>query len=242
MSTATQNDIVLFGPPRHVTGRVPVVLSRSVLVLASITVGRETTVFRATLRPTTATSAELRLKLPAETPPGTYVGEATLDGETRRLQVRVEPVPKVSVQPRQSSISAAGAGQVEFEFVIMNEGNVPFTVPSADTFDLDDGVAQEKALGRSLRAPLNAGGRGVDAYFDQLRDAHGGEARVRVLKGAGVLAPGEQRQLRCALDIPAAVQRGRTYIGAWQLANTAHIVAADISAASRPATDKAESQ
>ncbi|MFN8571260.1 MAG: hypothetical protein U0132_04330 [Gemmatimonadaceae bacterium] len=224
MNAATENGIVLVGPPRRVTGRVPVALSKSVLVLASVTVGKETTVYRATLRPTGTNSAELRLKLPADTPPGTYVGEATIDGDAHRLQVRVEPVVKISIEPKQSMLAATGSAPVEFGFVIANEGNVPFTVPETDTFDLDDGVAQDKALGRSLRTPLATGAHAIDAYFDQLRDAHGGEARVRVQSGAGPLVPGEHRQLRCVVDTPPTAKSGRSYVGSWQLGNTAHTV------------------
>jgi hypothetical protein len=124
----------------------------------------------------------------------------------------------------------------------MNSGNVPFDVPKSDVFDLDDAVGQERALGKTLRAPLAKGERRVDLLFDELAVNHGGEAHVAVRSGAGRLAPGESRQLTCLLDVPATAKEGRSYTGPWRLGNTAHVIVADIMTSTRPSTKLAKTK
>lgn len=235
MSARDGDEIVLLGAPRTLSGRVPRRVPKSQVVPVSVTIGRESTVYRAALRPAVTGDSELRLRLPGDTPPGTYTGEATLDGKPQRVRLQVEPLLRLTVEPRQSHLSAQPGGRVEFTCFVGNQGNVPFDVPKSDTFDFDDAVAQDRALGRTLRAKLAEGEHPVDHLFDELRDAHGGEASVAVRAGAGPLVPGESRELTCALYVPAMAKAGRTYVGPWQLGNVAHVIVADIAAAVRPA-------
>ncbi|MEP7347782.1 MAG: hypothetical protein ABI877_21105 [Gemmatimonadaceae bacterium] len=234
MSARSEDDLALSGPPRNLTGFVTADISRSTVVPISITVGGQATIYRAFVRPHGNERIEIRLRLPSDTPPGVYHGEGTIDGKTRRVVVEVEPVMRIRVQPQQSNVTAAATSSVEFGFTVMNSGNVPFDVPKADVVDLDDAVGQDRALGRTLRAPLTQGERRIDRYFDELRESHGGEAHVAVRSGAGPLQPGESRQLTCLLDVPATAQVGRSYLGPWQLGNVAHVIVADIMASTRP--------
>jgi hypothetical protein len=235
MSAREGEDVVLLGAPRTLSGRVARRVTKSEVVPVSVTIGRESTVYRATLRPAATGDSELRLRLPAGTPPGTYTGEATLDGKPQRVRLQVEPLLRLTVEPRQSHLSAQPGSEVEFICVVANDGNVPFDIPKADTFDLDDAVAQDRALGRTLRAKLPEGEHPMDHLFDVLRDAHGGEASIAIRAGAGPLVPGDSRDLTCVLRVPASAQAGRSYFGSWQLGNVAHMVVADIAASVRPA-------
>lgn len=219
------DEITLSGPPRSMTGVYPFEVSGSTVVPISLSVGGESTIYRAVVR---AERNEIRLRLPGETAPGSYTGEATIEGKACRVVAHVEPIVRIRVQPRQTSVTAAPTAQVEFCCSVMNEGNVPFAVPKADVFDLDDAAGQDKALGRTLRAPLTGGERRIDRFFDELRDSHGGEARVAVRNGAGPLEPGESRELACVLTVPATAQAGRSYVGSWPLGNAAHVIVAEI--------------
>ena len=228
MSAAVGKEIALSGPPRNVTGVVPFDVSKSTVVPISISVGGESTVYRAVVRPAARGTGEIRLRLPVDTPPGVYGGESTIDGEPRRVTIAIESVMRIRVQPRQTTLTATATSTVEFGLTVMNSGNVPFDVPKADVFDLDDAIGQDRALGKTLRAPLAKGERRVDLLFDELAVNHGGEARVSVRSGAGRLAAGESRELTCLLDVPATAKEGRSYAGAWRLGNTAHVIVADI--------------
>ena len=234
MSTRYGEEITLGGPPRHITGIVPLVVSRGTVVPISISVGGQSTIYRAVVRPTGKERSELRLRLPAETPPGVYSGEGTIEGRPQRIMIVVEPVIRIQVQPKQTNVTAAATSSVEFGLTVMNSGNVPFDVPKTDVFDFDDSLGQDRALGRTLRAPLSQGERRIDRYFEELRESHGGEARVAVRSGAGRLEPGESRELTCLLDVPASARAGHSYLGPWQLGNAAHVIVADITSGARP--------
>jgi hypothetical protein len=242
--SARINEIALSGPPRNVTGVVPYSVARSSVVPMSINVRGESTVYRAVVRPVGKGTSEIRIRLPVDTPPGTYTGESTIDGEARRVTVKVDAALRISVLPKQTKVTTAATSTVEFGLTVMNGGNVAFEVPKSDAFDFDDAVGQERALGKTLRASLTQGERRIDRFFDELRENHGGEAQVSVRTGAGPLQPGESRELSCTLVVPATAKEGRSYTGPWTLGNTAHVIVADIKTSGRPrnGTPKAETR
>lgn len=213
---------------------VPLDASGDKVVPISVSVAGQPTIYRATVRPFGRDQSEIRLRLPADTPPGTYTGEGTIGGKPRGVVVEVEPVMNVRTQPRQTLLSAAPSARVEFGFSVQNAGNIAIDIPKLDTFDLDDDDGQDGALGRALRGSDTDGKRGVDRFFDELKQGHGGEARVLLKDGAGRLAPGETRALTCILEVPATVREGRTYVGAWDIGNAAHVIVCDIATTGRP--------
>lgn len=235
MSAQIGGEILLLGPPRNLSGRIALSVPKSAVTPVSITVGEGTTVYRATIRPAGPNASELRLRLPESIPPGTYTGEASLGGKPQRIRVSIEPLLRLTIEPRQSRLVVNGERAAEFSCVVTNDGNVAFDIPQSDTLDLDDGVAQDRALGRTLRAKLSEGEHPIDHLFDELRAAHGGEATVTVRAGAGTLYPGEARQLACVLHVPGMASPGRVYQGAWQLGTTSHFIVAEIHPNERPA-------
>ncbi|MEO6527937.1 MAG: hypothetical protein ABIP93_15060 [Gemmatimonadaceae bacterium] len=234
MTARGEKEIALAGPPRNVTGLFPFDVSRSTIVPMSLRAGNEAAVYRAVVRSAGRSLGELRLRLPLDTPPGKYAGESMIGGEMRRVMVDVLAEMRINVRPKISNVSASVAGSAELTLTVTNEGNVPLDVPKADTFDLDDATGKDRALGKSLRAPLTQGERRVDRFFEELREQHGGEARVTIRVGAGRLEPGQTRELRCLLQLPDTAKEGRSYSGAWHLGNAAHLVAADVVAKGRP--------
>lgn len=227
-------EIKLSGPPRNVTAIVPLDVARGTVVPISVSSNGQATIYRAVVRPLGAGTAELRLRLPDGLPPGTYNGEATLSGRPQAVIIDIEAVSRVRTDPRQTVVTTEPASSAPFTLTMTNTGNVPFDIPKADAIDLDDAVGQERALGRTLRAPLQAGERRVDRLFEELREGHGGEGRVTVRTGAGRLVPGESRVLSCVIDVGDAAKSGRSYLGVWQLGNAAHVIVADIMMSERP--------
>ncbi len=230
----TGADIALTGPPHNASAVVAIEPSGDRVVPVTLQLAGGPAMYRASVRPLGAGTSELRLKLPRETAPGTYTGQATVGGAQRAVVVEVEPVVRIQIQPKRTSFSGAPGSRSPFKIVIANGGNVPFDVPKSSALDLDSAEGQDRALGRSLRATLGPGERRVDRFFEELRDDHGGEARVVVTEGAGALGAGESRGLSCLLEIPDTAQVGRSYLGAWQLANASHVVVVDAVKGSSP--------
>ena len=228
------DEITLAGPPRNLTAIIPLDMARSTVVPISVTHAGQATIYRAVLRPVGIANAELRLRLPDDFASGTYSGEATLHGKPRAIFVEVQAVTRIRIDPRQTVVTAEPSSSVQFTVTVTNGGNEPFHIPKSDTLDLDDVAGQDRALGRTLRAPLETDERRVDRLFEELRQTHGGEGRITVRSGAGPLPPGESRVVSCVLDVPESAQPGRSYVGAWELGRVSHLIVADIMVGERP--------
>jgi hypothetical protein len=228
-------EITLSGPPTNASGLAPFPSSGSSMLPISLKLGDQLTVFNAAIRPFGQATSQIRLRLPPETPPGSYSGAGTIDGKPVGFAVVVEPVVRVRIHPKRTSLSVAAGSRTEFVITVMNAGNVPLDVPKSNPLDLDDAEGQDRSLGRALRATLKQGESRVERFFEEMRLKHGGEAQVTILQGAGGLAAGASADLTCLLEIPAAVQAGASYLGAWQLGNAAHVLALDVTKGSAPA-------
>jgi hypothetical protein len=227
-------EITLTGPPHNTSAIVRFGPSVDRIVPILLTIGEQPAVYKAVLRSFGEGASQLRLRLPRETPPGRYEGEASVGGKQLGAVVEVEAVAKLRLSPRRVQFSLEPGARTEFTVALANNGNVPFDVPKSAAFDLDDSEGQDRALGRALRATLEPGERRVDRFFDDLRESHGGEARLAVRDGAGTLTAGESRELRCSLDVPKTLVPGRDYLGAWPLGNTGLVVIVTATRGSSP--------
>lgn len=228
-------EITLTGPPHNASAIVRFGASVDRIVPIMLTIGDQPSVYKAVLRPFGEGASQLRLRLPRETPPGRYEGQASVNGKQLGAVVEIEPVAKLRLSPKRVELTLEPGGRTEFTVSVANNGNVPFDVPKSSAFDLDDSEGQDRALGRALRATLEPGERRVDRFFEDLRESHGGEARLAVRDGVGPLASGESRELRCTLDVPQTLVPGRVYLGAWPLGNTGLVVIVAATRGSSPA-------
>ena len=76
----TQGSITFTGRPGNLSAVVPADLATEKIVPISVSVAGKPTIYRAIARPLGASQSEIRLRLPDDTPPGTYPGEGTLGG------------------------------------------------------------------------------------------------------------------------------------------------------------------
>ncbi len=220
--------ITLAGPPRKVTAVVRLVAPPGAVMSVELLIAGKPVIYRASVRRFGEGTSEIRLRLPRDTPPGIYVGEAVLGDEELPITVEVEAAGKLRVRPKQTLLSAEAGSRAEFVVVVLNSGNVSVDIPKAGVFDLDDTEDQDRAWGRTLRAKLPEGEHRIDRFFEEIRGSHGGEARVAVRTGGGRLDPGESSELSCLLDVPVTVQVGRSYLGAWQIANASQLIVVEV--------------
>jgi hypothetical protein len=229
MSAVSRGELVLLaGPPWKLQAVVPLDAAGEKVGAIKLQLAGEPALHRATIRPFGPGTSEIRLKLPRDTPPGTYRGEASLGGETHAVVVQVTPVVRTRVSPRQIAVAVEPGGRAEFEILVSNNGNVALDIPKAATFDLDDEEGQDRALGRTLRAGLGQGESRMERFFEELRASHGGEGRVTLVDGAGALEPGESRTVRCRLEVPMTMQPGRTYAGGWEIGSASHLLLVEV--------------
>jgi hypothetical protein len=229
MSSVSRGEqMVLAGPPYKLKAVVHLAAISEKIVVIKLHIAGEPSLHRAYIRPLGKGASEIRLKLPHDTPAGTYRGEATLGGETHAIVLHVTPSIRTRVNPRQTLVTVEPGGRAEFTIEVSNNGNTALELPKARLLDLDDEEGQDRALGKSLRAGLGAGESRVERFFEELRVSHGGEARVTLVEGTGALEPGESRKVRCQVEVPMTAQPGRSYVGGWDIGNASHLLAVEV--------------
>lgn len=174
-----------------------------------------------------------RLRLAADTPPGDYeVQLADAEGRTQSARVTVQPRPRLRVLPAALRLAAAAGAKAEAELLLENRGNVPVEIGAvlvAGLFD-DDGIEAAMAAAYNLEAKdVN---QIVGHAFERLRQAHGGLLKLRVLRGAGVLAVGERRLLGIEARLGAKLAAGHAYHGVLELAG--HGIAVEVQVLRKP--------
>ncbi|CAN5697992.1 hypothetical protein BH23GEM9_BH23GEM9_19640 [soil metagenome] len=225
MKGDVQRETLTFaGPPRAAAAHASLDASVGRIVPVTLSIEGRVAGYRADVRRSGDGGSEIRLHLPSETPPGRYGGHATVGGEQRKVVVLVEPHSRLRVRPEETVVSAAAGAHVDFSIELINAGNVVFDVPKVGTFDLNASEGQDRALGRALRARLEPDERRVDRFFEELREMHGGEARIEVMSGAGAVEPGTSRELRCRLNLPDMMRPGSSYEGTWDLDSAMHTI------------------
>lgn len=225
MATAAKRaTVTLRGPPQRLTAVAHFEASGPQVLQVGVELPGISAVLRGSVTPFGRDTSEIRLELPRETPPGTYGGVALIDGKNREIVIVVEPVERLRIHPRQTTLIAGPGSRAEFSITVVNAGNVPLEIPRTAEFDLEDDDGQDRALGRALRAELGESETRMDRFFEEVREADGGEARLTVVEGAGVVEPGQSCELSTYLDVPVTVKPGRTYTGGWDIGDSAHLI------------------
>jgi hypothetical protein len=140
--------------------------------------------------------------------------------------------PRLRVLPATLRLAAAAGAKASAELLLENRGNVPVEIGAvlvAGLFD-DDGIEAAMAAAYNLEAKdVN---QIVGHAFERLRQAHGGLLKLRVLRGAGVLAVGERRLLEIETRLGAKLAAGHGYHGVLELAG--HGIAVEVQMLRKP--------
>lgn len=158
---------------------------------------------------------QLKLRLRPDTPPGDYLATLHAGERSWSALVRVLPHPRVQMVPAELSFSGAPGARATCLAVLLNEGNVAIELPKVvpvGIFD-DDGVES------AFAATYARGAETFDDFFGtfhgRLREAHGGLLKLRLVRGAGKLAPCSSVALEVTAELPEALTRGHRYHGVW---------------------------
>lgn len=175
-----------------------------------------------TLRPRRASGAlrrsrrpeRLRLRLPADTRPGTYtVSLSFADGKQQEATVAVEPQSRLRVTPSALRLAAAPGAATSARLLIENRGNVPIAVTAALVAGLFDDDGIEATMASVYQLDTDDIGKIVSHAFSKLRQAHGGLLKLHVRQGAGELAVGESRLLEIETRLGEKLAAGHGYHG-----------------------------
>ncbi|HTR62975.1 MAG TPA: hypothetical protein VMH37_14790 [Candidatus Binataceae bacterium] len=158
-------------------------------------------------------SVRMRFALPPVTPAGSYRGAAHVDDREIPVVVEVQPRAGLTVSPSSFSVEASSGGESSLALTLLNLGNVPCEIGKAYVFRLFDNNSYDHALAAALKDDGEKGRARVDRFIDEFVSAGGGNVRVAVEDGAGVIQPGEQRELTLKLKFPDHLGDDRGYYG-----------------------------
>jgi hypothetical protein len=169
------------------------------------------------LRSAAPAVSTLSFRLPNSTPPGSYRGDVELGEERVPMVVEVEPRASLRFLCSRLVFREKPGAHTTAELMLCNRGNVAVAVPEEDKFCIfaDDGLAQ--AMYSGLVEEDGDGKQRLDRIMDELAKAHGGLVRVRVIKGAGPVAPDEVRKLSVELHFSRRLNGGHMYRGTWSV-------------------------
>ena len=184
---------------------------------------KEPTAIRVVPRPAGDAATRLHLRLPMSMPVGTYRGTLRIGSDERRVELQVDGHSDLRFSPSHLTLTAKPGASEDVDLTVVNRGNLPVAPPETVPLELMDGGA----IPRALHA-LHDGTRGEDKgvkgrdRLSRAADEIGRSMqtlRIEIQEGAGVINPGELRELRLHVSYPKALAPGQTYVAAWPMAN-----------------------
>ena len=170
----------------------------------------------------------IQVELPESTPPGDYRGTVEIGKQQCSIVLEISPRVELRILPATSMVDAQPGARNEFGLTIINVGNVPVEVPKATAFGIYDKQGLDFAIGSAFTAESSGEQRRIDRLMDDMSAGHGGVAQLKVADGAGVLEPGEARELTMELRIPKKAVPGHSYWGIWTLRDFNYKIEIDV--------------
>jgi len=163
--------------------------------------------------------ARIRLKFGRNVPAGSYSGSLRVAGAEYRFVAELSCEVHLRASPPGFTTEGLAGGQTTAEITLVNAGNGDYRVRHAYLFGVFQEGGVDRALGKAYRASAADPRPWIDRVGDNLTASYGGLVRAQVTRGAGVLPPGEVRQLDLVVQFPDHLRRGYTYSGAIEFGN-----------------------
>ncbi|HEX5719271.1 MAG TPA: hypothetical protein VF179_24125 [Thermoanaerobaculia bacterium] len=159
----------------------------------------------------------LRIDLPRDTLPGTYEGRIRIGDREQPVTVEVEPRVHLRLFPKRLYLSGSPGEHLGVDLTLTNQGNAPAEIRRAYACGLFDIDGFDRILGRILNRELKR--EPLEELIDEVGREHAGLMRIKIARGSGEVQPGEVREIRLELVLPAQLHPSRTYNGMWRLHN-----------------------
>lgn len=219
MSSAVHHVVHLRGTPRSVRGLVPVAHEETLqpreLHFDGLPEG-EAPVVHTVQR---GRHTELRMTLPASTPPGEYRGDLRLGDHHFALRAQVEPRKHLACIPHNFELTHSPQKRVRETLAVVNDGNVDVTIEKHYGFGLFQMGGLNRAIGKAFSRQDTEAASPLDAIAIAAKDEYGGLVTANVTEGAGPLPPGEARDLSLSFRFSGHPRPGAEYFGYLSIAN-----------------------
>jgi hypothetical protein len=232
MATSTGGSpLRLFGPPNRLSfaGTDIATGDRGTLILPdSLQRYAETREIPVSIRATRRGTRRMRTRLSRTVPPGSYPAELEIAGRKYPLTIDVAEAPRLRIFPLSATFAGRPGDTAEVELTFTNGGNVAIEVPetiAVGIFD-DDGI--EAAFADTYRQDSDNAQELVGHWLRKLREGYGGLLKLRVVEGAGELAPAAARVVKISTALPRKLKPGHGYHGVWEFGPVFYRVAVTV--------------
>jgi hypothetical protein len=164
--------------------------------------------------------AVLSFRLPKSTRPGSYRGNAEVEGMHFPVVIEVEARPSLRFLPPKISFRGAPGAALLTRVTIWNRGNVDVRIEPESSFCIFDNRGVDRAFFLAFAEKEAEGKRRIDRVMDELAECHGGMVRAVVREGAGELPPDAVRELTVEFQFSGRMRAGQTYRGGWLISET----------------------
>jgi len=165
------------------------------------------------------------LRLASAAPPGRHRAELRLSGESRAVEIDIEPSPRLLMDPSGVEFVAAPGEEAASEVRLSNDGNVAIDLAESYTVPLFNAGGIKDALIGTCREGADDPMQLFALWMRSLR-ARCAVLEIRLGGGAASLAPGEARTVTLAARLPAKLAPGLSYYGLARLGPTFYLLAA----------------
>lgn len=224
--TCKEKEIVLSGKPKFLKGTIQFENNSKEQVfiqdlevkqkgksLASL--ANETIQINSLLAPQESRSQFTSLSLDPTTPPGIYESAVVVGGEKRKLKLIVQENLEIKLTPNRMTFFGLSPGKVhQKEILLVNNGNVPVTIPNVKHNTMVDMDLICRNLSQSIR---EAGDEGTEATLDHfikgIKNDLTDWVDIKIDEAGEVIQPGESKFIHFSLTLPKDVSEQRFYEG-----------------------------
>jgi hypothetical protein len=159
----------------------------------------------------------VKLRLAANTPPGSYAAQLRVGDKSLPVTIDVAPSQRLRIHPSSADFVGDAKATADVVLTLHNRGNVPIEVPERLTVGMYDDEGLETAFADTYRQDTDDPLKLLGNWIIKLREGYGGLMRIRVTEGAGAVPPGAERRLTLQATFQDGLRAGHTYHGVWVL-------------------------
>jgi hypothetical protein len=182
--------------------------------------------------------ARLRARIDPYLAPGRYVAQLTGDANSETIDIVVDPVVTLRIDPPVLKLDGAPGSRLTFDATIANAGNVAAQLPAVGGFGVFRKNGLEDAFGKAYRSDAQDGMQVFQRFVEGLRSNYGGLVRVKITC-EDAIPPGEARAVQFGIALPETLESGSRYAGVWPLLNLNYSVQIAVSGDAGTSTEGA---
>lgn len=165
------------------------------------------------IRKRSGDEVNVKLRLPADTAPGTYAAQLDVDSRQYQVTVDVQPQAKLKVYPKRLAFTAKSGGLIEADLALGNVGNINIAIPEnaiANLYCLQEIPA---AIASTLQLASDNADELAKNLLQEIKQGYGGVMKCHLQGELQNLPPGKRAVFHFKGRVPKQAKSGGIYTG-----------------------------